>query len=71
MLCCDAYIHRSMALVCYCFSNGPWKTIFIRLGYDPRKHKEAKMYVGHIEHYQLLTIYLLNVVDVYCTELNV
>lgn len=30
--------------VAYYFSSGPWRLLWIRLGYDPRLHKEAAMY---------------------------
>lgn len=43
MMVVKFFLNRSIVLVAYCFSNGPWKTLLIRFGYDPRKHKESKM----------------------------
>ncbi|XP_065917967.1 general transcription factor 3C polypeptide 5-like [Dysidea avara] len=34
----------ALPFIVYCFSNGPWKTAYIRFGYDPREHPEAKLY---------------------------
>ncbi|KAJ7283802.1 RNA polymerase III transcription factor IIIC subunit-domain-containing protein [Mycena rebaudengoi] len=33
-----------LALVCYVFNDGPWRDTLVRLGYDPRKHPEARFY---------------------------
>ena len=26
------------------YTNGPWRCLWTKYGYDPRKHPEAKMY---------------------------
>ncbi|XP_071111591.1 general transcription factor 3C polypeptide 5-like [Haliotis cracherodii] len=33
-----------LPLVAYYFCNGPWRTLWVKFGYDPRKDKNAKMY---------------------------
>ena len=33
-----------LPLVSYHFTSGPWKTLWVKLGYDPRIHPEAKQY---------------------------
>ena len=33
-----------LPLVAYYFITGPWRTLWVRFGYDPRKNKEAKIY---------------------------
>lgn len=33
-----------LPLVSYHFTSGPWKTLWVRLGYDPRIDPEAKQY---------------------------
>ncbi|CAD7086135.1 unnamed protein product [Hermetia illucens] len=30
--------------VCYHYRTGPWRTMYVRFGYDPRKHFEARYY---------------------------
>ena len=35
---------RACAQVGYYFSNGPWRLLWIRYGYDPRTTPEARMY---------------------------
>lgn len=33
-----------LPLVSFYYLNGPWRCQWVRFGYDPRKHPEAKMY---------------------------
>ncbi|XP_046542986.1 general transcription factor 3C polypeptide 5-like [Haliotis rubra] len=33
-----------LPLVAYYFCNGPWRTLWVKFGYDPRKDRNAKMY---------------------------
>jgi general transcription factor 3C polypeptide 5 (transcription factor C subunit 1) len=37
-------IRSLLALVSYYFTSGPWKTLWVRLGYDPRSSPESKVY---------------------------
>lgn len=34
----------SFARICYIFSDGPWRGCMCRLGYDPRRHRDARFY---------------------------
>ncbi len=34
----------SLPYVCYCCSQGPFKGLWIRFGYDPREHPEARFF---------------------------
>jgi RNA polymerase III transcription factor (TF)IIIC subunit HTH domain len=40
----DFTLKKILACVSYLFKNGPWKFTYVRLGYDPRKHKESLVY---------------------------
>lgn len=33
-----------LALVSYNFTSGPWKTLWVKLGYDPRSTTASKVY---------------------------
>lgn len=37
-------LKTALPVVSYYFHNGPWRKTWIRLGYDPRKHAEARIY---------------------------
>lgn len=37
-------LKTALPVVSYHFHNGPWRKSWIRLGYDPRKHTEARVY---------------------------
>lgn len=37
-------VSSAMATVAYIIETGPWRSCWIKLGYDPRKHKEAYKY---------------------------
>lgn len=41
---------RALPLVAYFFRNGPWRSVWCRYGYDPRKIPSAKMYLLLIIH---------------------
>ena len=51
------HITRLLPLVSYHFTSGPWKTLWVQLGYDPRMHPEAK-------HYQCLDYRVPKEVDI-------
>eukprot|EP00731_Ephydatia_muelleri_P023741 Em0016g12a len=53
----SAIIVSLLPLVSYHFTSGPWKTLWVRLGYDPRIHPEAK-------HYQCLDYRVPKEVDI-------
>lgn len=38
-------IKQLLPYVAYYWMNGPWRTLWTKFGYDPRKDPEAKMYV--------------------------
>lgn len=33
-----------LPLVAFYYTNGPWRCLWTKYGYDPKKHPEAKMY---------------------------
>ena len=33
-----------LALVSYYFTNGPWKMLWVKFGYDPRSTTDSKQY---------------------------
>ena len=35
---------RLLPLVAYNVTSGPWRTLWVRFGYDPRTSPEGKMY---------------------------
>lgn len=36
-------LKQLLSLVAYYFLNGPWRTLWVKFGYDPRKNPGAKM----------------------------
>lgn len=38
-------INRLIPLFGYYFTNGPWKLLWLKFGYDPRTDPSSKMYV--------------------------
>lgn len=44
LLLMDSY-KAALPAVCWTFSDGPFRDSCIRYGYDPRQHREARMYV--------------------------
>eukprot|EP00727_Mastigamoeba_balamuthi_P011091 m51a1_g6604 hypothetical protein (1108) ;mRNA; f:3563-8547 len=40
----DKILRRVMPYYCYYFTNGPWRSFYIKLGYDPRLDPEARRY---------------------------
>jgi len=39
------FVCRALPFVAYSFTDGPWRKLWIRFGYDPREHPEAAMCV--------------------------
>lgn len=37
------YLFRLLPLIGYYFTNGPWKKLWIKYGYDPRANATSKM----------------------------
>lgn len=37
-------LNYSLAGIAFYYSNGPWRNCFVRLGYDPRKNFESRLY---------------------------
>ncbi|XP_065829471.1 general transcription factor 3C polypeptide 5-like [Oscarella lobularis] len=42
----DARTKDVLCRTAYYFSSGPWKRLWVRLGYDPRKNPESRKYQG-------------------------
>ncbi|CAI7988550.1 General transcription factor 3C polypeptide 5, partial [Geodia barretti] len=40
----NVIVRSLLALVSYYFTNGPWKMLWVRLGYDPRSTPDSKRY---------------------------
>lgn len=39
-----SHLYRGLACFTYSFTGGPWRSFYIRIGYDPRKDPAAKKY---------------------------
>ncbi|CAG8684814.1 1819_t:CDS:2, partial [Cetraspora pellucida] len=46
-VCDRRSIKMLLPMVAYLMLNGPWRDCWMRYGYDPRKNKEARLYVNY------------------------
>lgn len=44
LFCVLSHLPSLLALISYYFTSGPWKTLWVKLGYDPRSTPASKVY---------------------------